>query len=368
VKSPTPLSSGSPCISTDARRKQFGMKITARQADAFLRAPDPAVRAVLVYGPDAGLVRERAETLARGVVADLSDPFLVSDLSGDAVTGDPARLHDEAAALALTGGRRVVRVRDCSDSVARAAENLLAGPASDSLTVLQAGDLGPRSTLRRLFESAKDAAALPCYADDTRDIDRLIHDVLGADGSDVTPEAVSYLSANLGADRGLSRSELEKLAVYAGPGGRVTLEDATAVVGDSAALSLEDLVYAVADGAIETLDARFARLIQEGIAPVRILRAVASHMLRLQVTGARMAGGDPADRAMKALRPPIFYQRTRQFERQLGVWRAQRVGRALDLLLEAERRCKSTGMPDEAVCGRVLLQVSALGRRPQAST
>lgn len=344
------------------------MKITARQAEAFLRSPDPAVRAVLVYGPDAGLVRERAEALARGVVDDLSDPFLVSDLTGDAVAGDPARLHDEAAALALTGGRRVVRVRDCGDNVTGAVENLLAGPIADSLTVLQAGDLGPRSALRRLFESAKDAAALPCYADDARDIDRLIHSILGDAGTEITPEAVSYLSANLGADRALSRSELEKLAIYAGPGGCVSLEDATAVVGDSAALTLEDLVYAVADGAIETLDARLARLIQEGIAPIRILRAVAAHMLRLQVTGARMAGGDPADRAMKALRPPVFFQRARQFERQLAVWRTQRVGRALDLLLEAERRCKSTGMPDEAVCGRVLLQVSALGKSGRTSS
>jgi len=339
------------------------MKVAPRHVDAFLRKPDPGVRAVLVYGPDAGLVRERAETLARGVVDDLTDPFLVSDLMGDSVASDPARLADEAAALALTGGRRVVRVRDCGDNIVRAAENLLSGPSGDSLTVLQAGELGPRSPLRKLFESAEDAAALACYADDERDIGRLIQSVMEADSVRIGPEALGYLSANLGADRGVTRSELDKLATYAGPGGTVTLDDAAAVVGDSAALSLEDLVYAVADGAIDALDAKLARLIQEGVAPVRILRAVAGHMLRLQVTAARVARGEPAERAIKALRPPVFYQRARQFERQLTTWRSERLGRGLALLLEAEQRCKSTGMPDEAVCGRTLLQLGMLGRR-----
>ena len=343
------------------------MKIQSRQIETFLRGPDPAIRAVLVYGPDTGLVRERAETLARGVVEDLTDPFLVSDLSGDAIARDPARLGDEAAALALTGGRRVVRVRDCGDNVSRAAETLLAGPAGDSLTVLQAGELGPRSALRRLFETAEDAAALPCYADEARDLDRLIHEVLGADSVDVAPEAAAYLAANLGADRGVTRSELEKLAVYAGAGGRVAFEDAAAVIGDSAALSVEDLVYAVADGAVESLDPALARILQEGIAPVRILRAVSAHMLRLQVTAARVSGGEPAARAVKALRPPVFFQRARQFERQLGTWRERQLGRALALLLDAERSCKRTGMPDEAVCGRTLLQISALARAGRKS-
>lgn len=338
------------------------MKIQARQIEAFLRKPDPAIRAVLLYGPDTGLVREHAETLARGVAPDLTDPFLVSELSGDTVARDPARLGDEAAALALTGGRRVVRVRDCADNITRAAETMLAGPAGDSLTVLQAGELAPRSSLRRLFEAAKNAAALPCYADDARDVDRLIHSVLGADSIDVAPEAVAYLAANLGADRGVTRSELEKLAVYAGHGGRVALDDATSAIGDSAALSVEDLVYAVADGAVESLDSGLARIIQEGISPIRILRAVSAHMLRLQVTAARVAGGEASEMAMKSLRPPVFFQRAQQFKRQLAVWRAQRLARALALLLDAERNCKRTGMPDEAICGRTLLQISALAR------
>ncbi|MGC2522189.1 MAG: DNA polymerase III subunit delta, partial [Stellaceae bacterium] len=85
------------------------MKIAPSRVAAFLQRPDPEIRAVLLYGPDAGLVRERADAVARTVCTDLSDPFRVAMLNGAVLAADPARLADEAAQLSLVGGRRVVR-------------------------------------------------------------------------------------------------------------------------------------------------------------------------------------------------------------------------------------------------------------------
>ena len=87
------------------------MKISAGASDRFVAKPDPAVVAVLLYGPDRGLVQERAERLAKTVVETLDDPFRVVDLNASVLVSDPARLADEAAAQSLMGGRRVVRVR-----------------------------------------------------------------------------------------------------------------------------------------------------------------------------------------------------------------------------------------------------------------
>lgn len=339
------------------------MKIAAARTDAFLRNPDPAVRAVLLYGPDSGLVRERADTIAKTVVADLSDPFLVADLGGDALADDPARLADEAAAMALTGGRRLVRVRDAADRALKAVEAMAAVPTGDSLVVIQAGELNPRSALRKYFESAKDMAALPCYADDGRDLAQLAHEIFAAAKVTAAPEAIDYLVAHLGADRGLSRSEIEKLALYAGDGGAISVEDAMAVVGDSAALSLDDVVYAATDGAAGALDRAYAKSMQEGVSPVAVLRAISGHLLRLQAVSARVAAGDPPAQAVKALRPPVFFKRKAQFARQAGIWQGRRVARALDLTMAAERGCKSTGMPDAALCGRALMQIAALARQ-----
>src|SRR5258708_11090953 len=91
------------------------VKLAPSRIAAFLQRPDPEIRAVLLYGPDEGLVRERAGIIGRTVCPDLNDPFRVADLSAATVAADPARLADEAAQLSLTAGRPVVRLRGPPD-------------------------------------------------------------------------------------------------------------------------------------------------------------------------------------------------------------------------------------------------------------
>src|SRR5262249_48069801 len=95
------------------------MKLPPARVAAFMQPPDREALAVLLFGPDAGLVSERADTVARTICPDPRDPFRVADLSAAAVAADPARLADEAAQMSLIGGRRVVRVRDAGDRLAR---------------------------------------------------------------------------------------------------------------------------------------------------------------------------------------------------------------------------------------------------------
>ncbi len=344
------------------------MKIAPRQVEAFLRAPEPSLRAVLVYGPDAGLVRERVEALIAAVAEDPADPFRVSDLSGRDIIEDPARLVDEAAALSLTGGRRVVRLRQAEDALAPNLKGFLAAPQGEALIVVEAGDLEARSPLRKLFDGAKAGAALACYRDDERSLPALIREILGGLGLEASPDALAYLGANLGTDRQLSRRELEKLALYMGPtggpggnpgGARIELEDAQACVGDSAALSLESLAFAVASGAPAEAERGLARALQEGIQPVSALRAVARHFQRLHLAAGLSAGGLALDDALKRLRPAPFWKVATRFKAQARGWPPPALAWALARLLEAEAACKQTGAPAATICARTLLELSA---------
>ena len=340
------------------------MKIKANRVDAFLRSPDAAVRAVLLYGPDAGLVRERAQALTLTVAGDLSDPFRVAELTGAAIRQDPPTLNDEAAALSLTGGRRVVRVRDAGDEVASVFEDFLTMASGDTLVIVEAGELSPRSKLRRLIEAADNATALPCYMDEGEALGGLIRATLGNDRITVEPDALAFLMANLGSDRMITRHELEKLALYAGEGGRIVLEDAIACVGDSATLSLQDIALAVANGDQAGLERSLTRAYAENLAPVAILRSVARHFQRLHLTAGHVAAGQSPERAVAALRPPVFFKVKGQFVAQLKRWPPIRLGATLELLTQAEISCKTTGIPAEVICARALMSVaSGAGRR-----
>ncbi|HWD59315.1 MAG TPA: DNA polymerase III subunit delta, partial [Stellaceae bacterium] len=202
------------------------MKLAAGRIDAFLRRPEPGIRAVLLYGPDAGLVRERADLLGRGVTPDLHDAFRVADLTGAMLAADPARLYDEAAQISLMGGQRLVRVRETGDAQSAVFGRFLASPPDDGLVVVEGGDLPARGALRRLFDDAPCGVAIGCYPDSARDLAEVIRDTLARHRIAASRDATDFLVAHLGGDRLLTRAELEKLALYAGDGGRVELEDA----------------------------------------------------------------------------------------------------------------------------------------------
>lgn len=339
------------------------MQLKGRQADSFLRAPDPAIRAVLVHGPDSGLVAERVTVLARHTVPDLSDPFRVGDLSGADLAADPARLQDEAQARALTGGGRVVIVRNPREDAAALFEALLALDAVEARIVVQAGELTPRSALRKLFEGARNAAAMACYPDDAEAIGDLVRGTLAEAGLEAEPAALAALTEQLGADRLVTRRELEKLVLYMeGAPGPVTLADVRACIGDSAAHAMDDVVYAAAGGDIATLDAVLQRAFVEGLSPVGMLRMMANHVQKLQLAVGHVERGGNVESAMRTIRPPVFFKRQDAFRAQVRQWDGARLAGALTMLTEAEIRCKTTGMPEHAVCARALFGIAAAGR------
>src|SRR5437867_1746579 len=148
--------------------------IKAADADAFVARPDPARPIVLLYGPDAGLVRERAEAVIRASVDDPRDPFALAHLEGDALASEPGRLAEEAHTVPLFGGRRAVWVKAGSRNFAAAVETLAATPPKDCRVVIEAGDLRRTAPLRTLCEKAKTAAAIPCFVDGERELARLV--------------------------------------------------------------------------------------------------------------------------------------------------------------------------------------------------
>lgn len=306
------------------------------------------------------MVRERAEALAKTVVDDLKDPFRVAELTPSELKEDPARLSDEAAAISMMGGQRVVRLRDASDSVTSVAKDFFATLPGDALIVAEAGDLPARSSLRKLFEAEKAGAAIACYRDDRRSLPSVIQASLQDYGHSISPDALAYLTENLGGDRQVTRREVDKLALYKGlEPGRIELDDAVACVGDSADLTLDDLAFSVASGDLTMVERTMKRSFLEGSHAVTILRAVARHFHKLQFVSGLMTQGLSIEDAAKKLRPPLFWKTAAQFKAQANAWPQSKLTRANARLLETERDCKKTGAPAQVLCSRVLFEIAA---------
>jgi len=333
------------------------MKLAPQRLSAFLQKPGD-VRVVLLYGDDVGMVRQRAESLVRAVARSLDDPFLIAELGRE----DLGQLATEAASVPLTGGRRVVRFREASDSALPAVQAVLASKA-EALVVLEGTGMPARSKLRALLDAAPDGVAIGCYPEEGRALEETIRHTLHTATVGVDPDALSWLSGQLGADQVATRVELEKLALYAGPGGRVDLDMAIHCVGDAAGLSLDDALFAATIGDLATTDRALEQAMAEGAAPVGVLRGALIHLQRLYRARLLMETGISAGDAAKAARPPIFFRRVAAFTRALNLWSSASLEAAMAGLSQAERNCKRTGAPDDTLSRHALV---TLARRAMA--
>ncbi len=332
------------------------------RADAFLNKPDPKVKAALIHGSDEGLVRERARALVKAVAGTLDDPFNVVRLEDDALGSDPGLLADEAQAISLMGGRRVVWVRGAGSGLARAAAAYLPDAPGDALIVAEAGTLRKGDKLRKLFEAQDNAVAMACYADGAGALRTLIVEQLRGHGLAIAADALERLQAQLGGDRQLSRAEVEKLALYCEGAGEVTLEDVDAICGEASALALDDLIDAVFEGDLEGADTRFGRFLATGMPAATVIVAAANHAAALQRLKAKMTPGQSADAVVRGARPPIFFKRQASVARQLSAWDLSSLLAASDTLGEAELKTREFASLAEAIASRALLSLARSAR------
>jgi DNA polymerase-3 subunit delta len=331
------------------------MKLDSSRTDAFLKNPTAPI--VLLHGPDSGLVAERGLVLARSVPDALNDPFRYTELQNPG----PDTLLVEASAAALTGGRRVVRVRDAHETLAKPLETLIKAPP-DALVILEAGELTAKSKLRALAEKAAGVAVIACYAIEQARLPQVIASRLRNMGIQIDADAAAWAGQNLSGEEGPLGQALEVLLLYAGEERRLSLADVSAVLADGGDTSIGDAIDAALTGDPAATDKALTLAYEEGVTPVGLLRVLLGELLRLRVAAGSMAEGASAQEAMAAMRPPVFFRRQALVGKALRLWPLQAVDQAIAAALAAESACKQTHVPENAYCRQTMLALASRAR------
>lgn len=342
--------------------------IKASDIDRFIAKPDPGMPIVLVYGPDAGLVRERVDALVRASVDDPNDPFALARIEGEELTANPSRLVEEAHTVPLFGGRRAVLVRAGARNIAGAVETAIAAPSSECRIVIEAGDLRKTSPLRTLCEKAKVAAALPCYPDGTRDLERLIDEEMRAAKLTLAPDARAILLTLLGGDRLGSRSELRKLALYALGRERVELDDIYAVVTDASGQAVDGVIDAAFAGETGQVEIEFIKARGSVGSSASIVSAAIRHVANLHKMKLSLEGGDSVEFAMRRGAPPVHFTRQTQVGQALRVATSARLLRNMEQLAEASLDMRRNAALADTIAQRTLLSIAVGARQLQRQT
>ncbi|WP_102959350.1 DNA polymerase III subunit delta [Mangrovicella endophytica] len=302
----------------------------ASEVEAFLSRPDTSFPVVLLYGPDPGLVSERANKIAAQSGVDLTDPFSTVALAADELEKDIGRLFDEVRTVSLFGGRRLVRIRGAGagKALADAVAELGAEPPQDATVIIEAGDLKKNAALRIHTERGRASMALPCYQDEGRAVDQMIDEELRASGLTIDRDAREALRSRLGANRLASRGEVRKLCLYAYGASRITEEDVEAIVGDVSAETLDEMIDAAVSGEVRKLPNLIDRLVSAGTPLFQMQQALLRYFQQLQtMREAIELGNETVGRMVERRRP--HFRRKAAMEAALGTWTLAAIGAAL---------------------------------------
>ncbi len=336
----------------------------AADVERFVARPDPGKPIILIFGPDAGLVRERADALVRSAVADTRDPFGLALLDGDVLADKPERLVEEAHTVPLFGGRRAILVKAGGRNFSAAVERLVAAPpGTDCRIVIEAGDLKRGAPLRTLCERAPIAAALPCYADSSRDLDRLIDEEMRRAGMSIAADARTLLVSLIGGDRRASRSEISKLALYALGRSSIEVADVMAVVADATVPAVDGIVDAAFAGRANDLEINFGKAQSSGVSASAIAagalrQAAALHRFRLTADS-----GSSIDDALRRTAPSVHFSREKAVRAALESWSAKRLERLIGQLGETTLEVRKNSKLAYPIVQRALLSIAVAARR-----
>ncbi|MEX3010819.1 DNA polymerase III subunit delta [Hoeflea sp. TYP-13] len=333
----------------------------AHEVDSFIKRPDPRYRALLIYGPDRGLVSERATALSRTVNVDLTDDFNVVKLDPGDIKEDPARLLDEINAIALFGGDRLIWLRGAGNekAIVDAVQAISADPPEGTTLIIEAGDLKKGSALRKAAESGSAAMALPCYGDDSRNIHALIDEELGNARLKITPGARQHLAESLGGDRLASRGELQKLALYCHGKDEVNEEDVLAITGDASAQSVDEAVDCILTGNLAGLDHALTRINASKTQIFVVLQACLRQfqligVMRGQIEGERKQ----ISQVIGEYGRRIHFRRKPALEKAVRNWNGKSVGEVQQHLQNAVLETRRQPALQESIARQALLAIA----------
>lgn len=336
------------------------MKWQVKQLEAAISAKDfPSL--VLIYGDDAGQVKELSDKVVVASGTDANDPFLSDRIGVEDLVASPGRLLESATTIGFGGGLRLIQIlgiNATSDkptiaAVTEAVESVLEADLSDVLIVLPAPGQEPASPLVKAADSAKkSAAAVRCYQDNARSLPDVIRKGLG--NKRVMPDAMQFLMENLGSDRAITQQELIKLDLYTDERTEVTLQDCLASVANAPSVNVFKLCDAIGLRDTRAADQLLNALCQEGEDWHFISTMVLRHLRRIQECQAIMKQGMNAYDAMDKLSPPVRFGK-KEFAAQVQQYPAKRLIGLVERFYELQLVSRQGVVPPDLVAMRSLL-------------
>jgi DNA polymerase-3 subunit delta len=337
------------------------VKASKQSIGRAVEQPDPQVRFYLFHGQDEAQSRGLAQRLMQALDASR---FVVAS---SAVKSDTALLPDEAGAMSLFGGRRVIWIEPAGDDIAEGVEALLAATSIENPVIAIAGAVRKTSSLLKLAEASPHAVAFAAYMPEGQDAERMVSEVGRGLGLKIGPTVAARIAAAAGNDRAIVAQELQKLALYLDASSHSPKEldhDAIDAVGtDTAEGDVMRLADLALSGEVEALADELSRLPSGGSEGIPVVRSLQRRLNMLAPARARIDRGESPDGVMTSLGKSLFWKDKALVARMVTQWDAERLAKIAERAGRLERGLMFSPAPEQAALGEELLAIAREARR-----
>ncbi|WOF43208.1 DNA polymerase III subunit delta [Sphingopyxis indica] len=325
-----------------------------------LRQLDPAVRLILLTGPDEATMN----ALAARLVALAGEEAERLDLSSSQLSQDGALLAAEAASLSLFAGARVIRleISGSGDDCLAAVDALLGADSAVNPVIATGASVTARSKLVKLVEGSDAGLAAICYQPDRRALVGIAIAAAEEQGLRLANAEAQLLVDLVSGDQALMRRELEKMALYLDAARdrqrQVTAADIAALGAASHEEDVSECINVALGGKLGDLPDMLTRAAAVGVAEIRIIRALAIRAGQLARLRAEVDGGAHPATVVSARSSGVFWKEQSAVTAQLHIWDSVRIARLMTRLLDCERALKASGTPGNVLFRKLMTDIA----------
>ncbi|MFL6761686.1 MAG: DNA polymerase III subunit delta [Sphingomicrobium sp.] len=336
------------------------MKATKATIGRAVDQPADQIRFYLFHGQD--------ESQSRGLAARLLEALGATKfvITAGLVKSDPASLIDEAGAMSLFGGKRLIWIEPATKDIEEGVAALLDAAALENPVAAIAGALPKTSGLLKMAESSPNAIAYASYAPEGADAERMVMDIARRFGLKVGPPVASRLADACGNDQAIAAQELRKLALYVDASPQAPKELDHGAIDDIGAdnsegdfLRLADLALA---GDMDELSDELARMPGGGSEAIPVIRSLQRRLMMLAPARARVERGERVEAVMTSLARALFWKDKSKVQRMLSKWSAEDLATISERAGKLERSLIFTAAPDREALGEELLAIARKAR------
>ena len=335
------------------------MILRNKQADDFIKNPSDDIQGILLHGQDSGLINFRTKALVSHYISNQNDPFLLSTINSTQLNDDPGLLADELGTFALTNDRRVILL-DLSSDLKKEQVDCIIESKSQSILIINSGELKTSSPSRKAFENDKNFIVIPCYNSSNTDIMTLLNNKLKDSDLTMHRDAKDLIVASLGNDYGNTTSEIEKILNHHQSGDEISKSEVESIIVSSSNTIVTDLVDTVFEKKTKSISRLYHSILDE-FSPAQILIITSNHVIKLMELLAEKDDLNlPNKQVIENSKPPIFFKRHPSLLKQLNTWNRANLRDIIEILSETTIETRRNNDLSVELTERCLLKISSL--------